>query len=169
MCSASIRESTPSAAGINGSGSPVRCRCTEYDILPAEYDILGENCVNICYNLGRNKAESQERRIAAGAIRKRGTGSCGTAERVAVQAALSGKSPDEALDGGRGIAVHRDSSKCCFFRHRCVGTGCRSREAAAMRASDGTFLFEIRPEPLSKRLWSFIIKNGFARNKKEGI
>lgn len=33
---------------------------------PAEYDILRENWVNICYNLGRNKAESQERRIAAG-------------------------------------------------------------------------------------------------------
>ena len=106
---------------------------------PAEYDILREIWGNICYNLGRNKAGSQERRIAAGAIRKRGTGSYGTAERVAVQAALSGKSPDEALDGDRGIAVHRDSSKCCFFRHRCVGTGCRSREAAAMRASDGTF------------------------------
>ena len=108
---------------------------------PAEYDILREIWVNICYNLGRSKAESQEQRIAAGAIRKRGTGSCGTAERVAVQAALSGKSPDEALDGDRGIAVHRDSFKSCFFWHRCVGTGCRSREAAAMRASDGTFLF----------------------------
>lgn len=58
---------------------------------PAEYDILREIWGNICYNLGRNKAESQERRIAAGAIRKRGTGSYGTAERVAVQAALSVK------------------------------------------------------------------------------
>lgn len=42
---------------------------------PAEYDILRENCVNICYNLGRNKAESQERRIAAGE-------QSGSAERV---------------------------------------------------------------------------------------
>ena len=136
---------------------------------PAEYDILREIWGNICYNLGRNKVESQERRIAAGAIRKRGTGSYGTAERVAVQAALSGKSPDEALDGDRGIAVHRDSSKCCFFRHRCVGTGCRSREAAAMRASDGTFLFEIRPEPLSKRLRSFIANQEISATFKQHI
>lgn len=90
-----------------------------------------------------------------------------------MQAALSGKSPDEALDGDRGIAVHRDSSKCCFFRHRCVGTGCRSREAAAMRASDGTFLFEIRPEPLSKRLRSFTMwkattKQSFQRTSSCG-
>ena len=107
--------------------------------------------------------------LRPGATRKRGTGSCGTAERVAVQAALSGKSPDEALDGDRGIAVHRDSSKCCFFRHRCVGTGCRSREAAAMRASDGTFLFEIRPEPLSKRLRSFIASQEISATFKQHI
>ena len=117
---------------------------------PAEYDILREIWGNICYNLGRNKAESQERRIAAGAIRKRGTGSYGTAERVAVQAALSGKSPDEALDGDRGIAVHRDSSKCCFFRHRCVGTGCRSREAAAMRLRMGLFCLRSGRSPCQR-------------------
>ena len=57
---------------------------------PAEYDILREIWGNICYNLGRNKAESKN-----SALRPERSGSAersyGTAERVAVQAALSGK------------------------------------------------------------------------------